>query len=266
MGTAAGVLAAGNVTTKAARRRPNRAVEVGSRRMQTSVTRGTGQRLEATTDYGALRARLAARAPEALSPRVRAWRVVVLMWGSVLAAGYDPGARTVWGLLADDEGEQVMVSAEWLPEAPGGPGLLARALVEGADFVTGEASLRRGQLWLEPLLIGFGDTPMTLDLSEDVELPDLPTAAVPDPESALAGLVGAARGWLGETCRRGVRHLTEAQLAQGRTHATRLAEAGLLDLGRALEAVTQAETDRLDAWNRASARAEMLAHVLARTA
>jgi hypothetical protein len=263
VGTTVDVLATSNVTTRGATRRPNRVIDISKHRMQTSVMRGSGQRLEASEDYGALLEQLAARVPQAMGPRVRAWRVVVVSFGDVEDAGYDPGTRTVWGVLADKNGKHLIVTSEWHPEAPAGPGLLGRALTEGANFITAEAHLRRGTLWLEPLTIGF-DAPLAVDLHPEVEIPRLPTAAVPLPEDPLAVLVESARAWLGDAARRGLAHLTHSQLTQGRDHAERLETAGLTSLGAVLRSVTS-DGGRVLNWCAASTQAELAAHVLART-
>ena len=265
VGTPAGALATSNITTHGARREPNRVIKVSSRRMQTSIVPGTGSRLEPITDYRALRDRLAQRPPATLSPRVRAWRVVVLALGEVEAAGYDPGTRTVWGVLVDPSGGRAIAASEWLPEAPAGPGLLGRALLSGARTLTAEASLRRGALWLEPLAIRFDDLPVAVDLHEDVELPSgLPPATLPHPDDPLARTIAEVRAWLREICRRGVSHLTGAHLDQGRAWARRLGDTGLVELAGAVRALTEASEDRVAAWHTATTRAALLGHLLAR--
>lgn len=263
VGTTVEVLATSNVTTRGATRRPNRVVDISQHRMQTSIMRGSGQRLKVHEDYRALRDQLAARAPQAMAPRVRAWRVVVVSFESVCDAGYDPGTRTVWGVLADKEGNRLLVTSEWHPEAPAGPGLLGRALTEGADYLTAEARLRRGTLCLEPLTIGF-EAPVAVDLHPDVEIPTLSAATVPLPEDPLAVLVESARAWLGDAARRGLAHLTPSQLKQGDAHAKRLDQAGLAALAAKLRSVSSDE-GRVDHWCSATTHFELAAHVLART-
>lgn len=262
LGTNAGVIASGTITTRGARRRPNRLVDVSAQRLQTSVLRGTGRRLEAEADYAALAERLSARAPYTLSPRVRAWRVCVLRWGEVIEHGYDPGRQTVWGELADEHGARLHVASEWLPEAPAGPALLARALLQGAEFITGEAHLRGGQLWLEPLLIGFDSAPAAVDLHPPLELPELRKQIVPWPEHPVARHVSEARAWLAEVSRRGVAHLTAPQRQLGRELAERACAAGLLEMGTALQELTEAPN--AERWNRACTRGVLLEHLLAR--
>lgn len=260
------VLAGGTVTTRASRRRPNRVVEIRGRQLQTSITAGTGRELLtlAEASYEQARSRLAGRSPLAFSPRVRAWQIVVLRWGQVVAAGYDPGRRTVWGVLEDEDGGRVVLAAEWRPEAPGATAVLTEALA-GAEvrFVTGEARLRDGQLWVEPLLVGFASGMRSLDFEPDAPLAELPVSAVPEPDEALAVLVESCRGWLFEAARRGLRLLTGGQLEAARALAEKLREAGLLELADALDGAA-ATGDRLDAWNRAVARVELLEHLLAR--
>ncbi len=263
-GATARSLATANVTTTGATRKPNRVIDVTSRRLQTSVMPGTGARLKLQDDYAAICERLAARAPEALSPRVRAWRVQALAFGEVQDLGYDPGQRTVWGVIVDAEGTRAMVVAEWRPEAPAGPGLLARALLQGASYLTAEVYLRRGMLWLEPLTLGFAEGPVPVDLHEEVEIPQLPTAALPNPDDPLVTVVHSAQDWLGQVALRGVAHLTRAQLDAGAHQVRSLQDAGLIELGAELRGVIDVSGDRVAAWRRASARAEVMTHVLAR--
>ncbi len=263
VGTTVDLPATSNVTTRGATRRPNRVIDISKQRMQTSIVRGSGQRLDVSEDYAALRDRFAARVPRAMTPRVRAWQVVVVPFGDVVDAGYDPGTRTVWGILADEGGNRVIVASEWHPEAPAGPGLLGRALTEGANYLTAEAHLRRGTLWLEPLTIGF-DAPLAVDLHPELDIPRLPTAPLPLAEDPLAALVDSARAWLGDAARRGLAHLTHAQLAHGADHADRLEQAGFVALAGKLRAVVSAD-DRVPYWREASARVELTSHVLARS-
>ncbi len=263
VGTTTEVLATSNITTQGATRRANRVIDVRRNRMQTAVMRGSGTHVHTYTDYTALREKLSKRVPEMLSPRVRAWRVVAVSIHEVETAGYDPGSRTVWGILVDEHGGRALVTSEWRPEAPAGPALLARALREGAENLSAEAYLRRGQLWLEPLSITFEGVPVPVDLHEDIEMPALDLAEVPQPGDALATSLAQTRAWLGDAARRGVSHLTGAQLAQGHTETQRLHEAGFYQLAATLQDILS-DGDRVAAWGRATTRLELLTHALAR--
>ncbi|MEM6531398.1 MAG: hypothetical protein AAF654_02175, partial [Myxococcota bacterium] len=81
LNTTVEMLSTSNVMTRGAKRRPNRVIDVSAQRLQTSILRGSGQGLDTESDYAALRTRLSTRVPLAMSPRVRAWRVVVLKFG-----------------------------------------------------------------------------------------------------------------------------------------------------------------------------------------
>ena len=262
--TMAQTLATANVTTKGATRRPNREVEISASGLQTSVLRGTGSRLDTESDYGKISETLAARAASVFSPRIRAGRVVTLDFVKVVRAGWDPGAQTVWGELADANDATIIVASPWTPEAPAAPGVLCRALTSGARYLTGEASLRRGTLWVEPLSIGFEDEPVAVDLADDESMQGLPVAPLPTPDDPVAHAALAARGWILSTAVRGVSNLTGAQLAQGEGLVPLLHGVGLLRLGDAVQRLVD-DRDRVDAWGRAAARAELTLHALART-
>jgi len=263
-------LAAGTLTTRAAKRRPNRLVEVGGgRRLDTALVPSTGRRLEASAraDYAELQRIFASRPPDALAPRLRASRVAVVRMGEVRQVAYDPGAQVVWGVLADEEGHPLLVSAAWRPEAPGAPAALAAALLDPGStrFMTAELRLRAGRLHAEPILLATGEDQLTVvDFVDDAPIPPLPVMALPDPDGPLERAVSRSQSWLAETARRGVELLTHNQLATGRSLARTLREVGLLELASAVAQVAGESSERAPGWQRAAARCLLLEHALAR--
>ncbi|MEL6543877.1 MAG: hypothetical protein AAFQ82_04580, partial [Myxococcota bacterium] len=263
VGTPLSLLATSNITTRGAARRPNRVLDVSSNRLQTSVLRGSGQRLETIDDYSELRDRMSQRAPATLGPRIRAWSVVVIAMGEVESMGYDPGTRTVWGVIADSHGHTLTLVSEWYPEAPAAPALLARALCEGGvSYICAEASLRQGRLWLEPLTIGF-DAPVAVDLHPECEIPPLPVAAVPLTRDPLVSVLRDVEEWLGGVARRGVSHLGPAQRRQAQTLVARLQEVGFEELARDIKKTLE-EDQAVQGWNDLASRAYLTSYLLAR--
>lgn len=243
-GVSLGLLAHGQLVSKAVRRRANRTIALGGGVGRSAVSGQTGDwgLLPATlvvTDAAGRGRAIADRPPRLLAPRVLAEDVVVVAVEAVLDARYAPGEQALTATLEAAGGGEVRLERRHRAAAPHALDALARALSghEGPlRFVSG--ALRRGAegLVLDPLAVA-ADRLVVLDLAP---APASPAPPLPPPAAGASphqALVGAAAGALEGLAHRGLAGATPTDRAGLDALAARLEAAGLLEMARRLRAL-----------------------------
>ncbi|MCB9603197.1 MAG: SWIM zinc finger family protein [Sandaracinus sp.] len=157
-GATFGQLAAGQVVSRAAKRRANRAITFGSAHGSTSVVPQTGDwdRLPAPLRAGSVQALLRQRAdrpPRFLRPRVLAEDLHVLPVAEVLDVRWEPAEQALLAAVSDPEGGVFTLVLPHRSVSPDAGTRLAYALsgaVGKVRFVAGEVSMRSGGLVMQP--------------------------------------------------------------------------------------------------------------------
>ncbi|MBX3249172.1 MAG: hypothetical protein KF901_18480 [Myxococcales bacterium] len=230
-GTSLAQLAAGQVVTRAAKRRANRAVLFGNARGATSVTPQVGDwdRLPAplrAESVAALLRERETRPPHALRPRVLADDVYVLPIAGVDDVRWDPATQRLVAVARDLEDTLVLVVREHRAHAPDAEDVLAAALSGrfGAPrYLAGEVHVRGGAVFFDPTAVVAGEVIVpelrAWEPRDGERAPIARGALPPDAGDELE----RARGLLAEGVQLGLRDLSGA------------ARARLGELSRALE-------------------------------
>ncbi len=171
-GIGLGLLARGQLVSRAVIRRANRGIRLGGRGglSRTSVAPQTG-------DWGGLPASLlvacaaslertlAARPPWLVAPRVLAETVRVVPVAAVREVRYSPGDQALSALLELPGGSTLRLERVHESAAPHALSVLAEALAGPVRFVSGEVRRGHGGLAIDPLAV-VGERVLVLDLEE----------------------------------------------------------------------------------------------------
>jgi hypothetical protein len=176
------LIATGQVVSKAVVRRANRAVELGSSRVnQTSVTPQSGDwslvrppvRIE---DLAAWYEHQRSLPPRVLRPRVLAEHLHVIEVGRVVDVVSVPSEQTVVAVLEDKAGHRVRAIVRHRSVAPHALQAAAAAFAEKVKYVSGELELTPHGAALEVLAISTGERVIVPDLCGPATPPPLETA------------------------------------------------------------------------------------------
>jgi len=169
-GIGLGLLARGQLVSRAVIRRANRAIRLGGRGglSRTSVAAQTGEwsSLPASLladDAASLERALAARPPWLVAPRVLAESVRVVPVSSVHEVRYAPGDQALSAVLELPGGSTLRLERVHESAAPHALSVLANALDSPVRFVSGEVRRGRGGLAIDPLAV-VADRVLVLDL------------------------------------------------------------------------------------------------------
>lgn len=270
-----GVLARGQLVTRAARRGANQALTLTADRgglARTSVTPQAGA-WDALApplfadDFAALAAALRERPPRFVRPRHLADRIRVLAVRDVSAVAYDPATQTLCARLHDRAGGEAHLALAHSRAAPRAIDALAAALDAGVSYVSGEVRREGDAIHLVPLAVVTRERVIALDLDAP-SAARLPAGAAPEPDDPVQVRLIEARALLDRGAHAGLRHVGEAWRDELGETARRLAEVSLstcADRLRALHAALagriggdpEAEASLATAWLDASLRVRL---------
>lgn len=239
-------LAAGQIVTKVARRRADRALVLGEARGGvTSVTpqAGAWESLPPpvrVTRLADLAASWKARPPRLLRPRVQAEDVHAVAVQAVEGLAFQPASQTLVAALRDADGVVLRLARPYRAVAPNALDHLAAALAGEhgpVRFVSGTLRRHLGGFEIDPLAVAC-DRLIVPDIVPDITDPlalaaDRGVAADPPVEAAAA----EALGILAEGAHHGLRHAPFGYPDRLRATAARLATAGLTTCAARLEAL-----------------------------
>jgi hypothetical protein len=249
-----GQLAAGQLVSKAVKRRANHSLEIaGSRTRESSVTpqRGDWGSLPSplcVRDVAAHLAALRARPPRMLRPRVLAEGVCAVAVKSVRDVFYVPAEQSVVAILEDAAGTLLRAVVTHRAVAPHALDAAAAALSAEVRFVSGDLVTRGPEPTLEIVAIA-GKELVVPDLADVVEAPSLARAVPRSAADPLTEALAAATSLLEETLHTGLASLPHERL---RAAAARLDEVGLASLAARMGALRDADT-----WFDAAIRASL---------
>lgn len=237
-GNPMGRLAASQVVTRAARRRANGLLEIGSAARQTNVLPLSAQAWNdlrpplAFATVAALRQHLAQAAPACLLPRQAIGHLHVLEVMAVEQWGWDAAAQTLHASLLDTEGQRCLLRCRHGSGAPGAVDALAsllRIAMAGGDAihiqrVAGTVRVMGGALEMEPLALMTQARAVVL---------------ATEPASPGAMLAGAALALLAQWLRQGLRNQRPAALERARELAAAMSRAGLVETALRIEAALE---------------------------
>lgn len=244
-----GTLARGQIVTAAARRRANRELIFGrSVVAKTSVTpqRGEWDSLPepiVVRDFAKLAEDLRTRVPPMIGPRYLADRMHVLAVHNATDYVYRVAEQRIEFGVTDAQDNVVRVRLEHRAVAPGAVDALASACTKGIRFISGEVSIQRGELVLEPISV-VTDRVIALDL-EEPRGDSLVTArgAPPPTPDPLGQALQGALDLVDQGLHTGLLRAPRPWLEAVRAAAGRLAEVGLsrtsASVRRLFDAVTQ---------------------------
>lgn len=236
-------LAASQIVTRAARRRANGLLTVGSGATQTSALPLSGAAWDTLAsplrqpDLASLRAHLRSLPPDFARPLHAIEHVHVVPLAAVLDCLWDAASQTLRARvqLAAGNDDLLTLRLRHDPATPGAIDALARALADGPLAVAGSVFSEAGQLSMLPLAV------LT---AHGLQVPQLAAQGLP---VNLAHGRGAGKGALHEvlegtidllaqSLRQGLRHQGDAALARAAEQAAALRAAGLPRCADALEA------------------------------
>ncbi len=240
-------LAAGQIVTKVARRRADRALILGEARGgMTSVTpqAGAWESLPPpvrVTRLADLAASWKARPPRLLRPRVQAEDVHAVAVQKVEDLSFQPAAQTLVATLRDADGAILRLARPYRAVAPHALDHLAAALAGDhgpVRFVSGTIRRHLGGFEIDPLAVAC-DRLIVPDIVPDLAEPlghalsaDRGAASADPPVEAAAA---EALGILAEGAHHGLRHAPFAYPDRLRAAAARLTAAGLTACAARLE-------------------------------
>lgn len=248
-GNPMGRLAASQVVTRAARRRANGLLEIGSAARQTNVLPLSAQAWNdlrpplAFATVAALRQHLTQAAPACLLPRQAIGHLHVLDVMAVAQWGWDAAAQTLLASLLDTDGQRCLLRYRHGSGAPGAVDALASVLriaEAGGDAiqrVAGTVRVIGGALEMEPLALMTQARAVVL-ATEPASPGPMPACVAPAPVPHAA-LAGAALALLAQWLRQGLRNQRPAALERARELATALSRAGLAETALRLEAALE---------------------------
>jgi hypothetical protein len=265
-----GSLARGQLVTRAAKRRANRALTLGtSRAGLTSVAPSSGDwgalpRGLLVRDFAALAEDLRARPPRLLQPRMLAsqMRVIAIEPGNVLRVGYRPGEQELVAALGDGNGGVIHLVRRHSRTGPAALDVLARALSEapGPRYVAGEVRLGPLGIELDPTAI-VTDRVLVPDLETEARrVEDLPMLA-PSVAPPIFQALDQANALLEEALHDGLARLRPGFVERAGVASSALAATGLMGAARRVtalaESVRTGDATTARAWLDAAIRIEL---------
>ncbi len=239
-GIGLGALAHGQVVTRAAKRRANLGLVLGSRRGTTALLPGTGDRSALppslyVRDFEVLRRRLVARPPQALRPRVLAEGLVALAIARVDAVAYLPATQTLHATVRDVDGVEAHVQLAHRAIAPHALDALAAGLRGGARTIVGRVQVAHGGLLLSPVAVeGEATGFCVLDLAGPTAAPPVDRAVASRRADAIEDALEMVAGVLARLVHHGLRRgVVGARVDLDRTAAA-CERVGLMGLGASL--------------------------------
>jgi hypothetical protein len=271
-----GMMAGGQIVSRAVKRRANRSLSLGAARGgTTSVTpqRGEWELFPPSifaSDFEELGRALDASPPRLLRPRVLAESMRVVAVAGVGGLSFHPGEQQLTAEIADTNGHTMLLVRRYRRAAPHALEVIAAALAgePPVRFVAGD--VRHGPYGLEIDPVGL--------VTDRMIVPDLEPAKGGAPpieaaqarhDSALLAALDAGAGKLEEACHLGLVHLRGEWLARTREAAARLDEVGVAGVAKRLRGVADrveaigdpAAPERVraaaEAWMRAAIRVEL---------
>jgi hypothetical protein len=246
-GSTVGQLARGQVVTRAATRRFNGALKLGSQHGSTSVTPQSGDlsflppglRVDG---FAELEAQLAARPPAPLRPHRLGEGLRAVRVAGVQDVVFDPAEQAVLAQLVDDRGRTMLLVSHHTRGAPQALDALAAALtgVWGPTrWVVGEVAGGSRGLSIAPTLV-VTDRVLVPALEADPPPLALPHGKLTGGGAALGRAVGSLVERLTELSHVGQRHLAPTFPARLRAEGLRVAELGLAGLAARVEPLASA--------------------------
>ena len=258
-----GVVARGQLVSRAVKRRANLEMVVGtSRGGQTSITPQTGDwsrlpRGLVWTSFTELEAAIRARPPRLLRPRVLADSVHVIAVARVAGVIYAPGQQAIVVDLRDGDDRKMILVRRHHRAGPHALDAIAVAAQSGRlRFVAGDVRAAGGTLLVDP--IGL--------VAESLVVPDLEGPQAPwqakagvfsEPTHAAADAVHAGWGVLEEACHVGLSRVPSGWRDRASAACERLDASGLAGSARRLrKLVAEMATgaDATSAWFSAAVR------------
>ncbi|MDF3835229.1 SWIM zinc finger family protein [Cupriavidus basilensis] len=246
VGNPLGKLAASQVVTRAARRRANGLLEIGSGTRQTNVLPLSPQAWNdlrpplAFATVASLRRHLAQAAPSCLLPRQAIQHLHVLSVADVAHWGWDAAAQTLHANLMDAEGQCCLLRCRHSSGMPGAVDALAgllRSAEAGGDpvlRVAGTVRVLGGALEMEPLAVMTQARAVVL-AAQAANATTLPAGIAPPP-APHAALAGNALALLAQWLREGLRNQRPTAAERARELSAALARAGLEGTAQRMEA------------------------------
>lgn len=236
-------LAASQIVTRAARRRANGLLTVGTGATQTSVLPLSGGAWDTLAsplrqpDVASLRAHLRSLPPDFVRPLHAIEHVHVVPVAALVDCLWDAASQTLCARvqLAAGENDLLHLRLRHDAAAPGAIDALARALADDPLAVAGSVSSEAGQLSM---------TPLAVLTAQGLQVPQLAKAGDPasmasarnGEKTALHELLEGTRNLLAQILRQGLRHQGDAALARAAEQARALRAAGLPRCAEALAA------------------------------
>ncbi|RSZ58948.1 hypothetical protein HF313_25625 [Massilia atriviolacea] len=237
-------LAASQIVTRAARRRANGLLTVGTAATQTSALPLSGSAWDTLAsplrqpDVASLRAHLRSLPPDFVRPLHAIEHVHVVPVAALVDCLWDAASQSLCARVQVAAGEDDLLTLRLRhdPATPGAIDALARALEDEPLAVAGSVSSEAGQL---------GMTPLALLTAHGLQVPQLAAQGTPaklasgrhDDKSALHALLEGTIDLLAHSLRQGLRHQGDAALGRAAQQAAALRAAGL---GRCAEALATA--------------------------
>ncbi len=245
-----GVLARGQMVTKAAKRRADRTLVLGGGVGRTSVLpqRGDWSLLRPPlhpASFASLREELRGLPPACVRPRVLAASVRVLSVSDVSEVRYHPGEQALSADVQDPSGDSVRLELVYSRAAPGALDALDEALRAGVRYVSGEVWREGDETVMTPLAV-VTDRVIVLDIEPAASDPTgLVTRARDTPVRPLQAALIATREHLDRGAHLGLRHLSAAWRDTLEQRTRQLRAVGLKECAQRGEALRTALSGRL---------------------
>lgn len=239
-------LAASQIVTRAARRRANGLLTVGTGATQTSVLPLSGGAWDTLAsplrqpDLASLRAHLRSLPPDFVRPLHAIEHVHVVPVTALVDCLWDAASQTLCARvqLASGETDLLHLRLRHDAAAPGAIDALARALADNPLAVAGSVSSEAGQLSM---------TPLAVLTAQGLQVPQLALQGAPvsmasgrsGEKTALHALLEETRSLLAHSLRQGLRHQGDGALARAAEQAKALRAAGLSRCADALTAALE---------------------------
>ena len=251
------LLGAGQVVTRAAKRRANASVELGSQARQTSVLALSPKAwddLRAPLRFdslGALQQHLRSRAPAGIRSGQAGsnWHVIDVRDMTLAGWAWDSVQQTLFAQWEDAGGPILRARLAYQSVTPGAVDALARALAGewgAVHAIAGPVSCEGGGVAIQPTGVLTDQRAVILALEPSAPHP-MPVREMPveaDPGQALLRMTFTL---LEQVARQGLRHMPPSLQRRALTQATELDEAGYAEVARLLRATLadQRDGDRL---------------------
>jgi hypothetical protein len=249
-GTPLHVLAMCNLVSEAASRSASRTVELGTARLAKTTITPVGEAWNQlpesvrVRDFAALAARLSARDPRFLRPRVEAEDIYVLTVSEVEWVGYDPAAQCLEAVVRDVHGASARIRAPYRDVCPTALDVLGAALIEAeTPMISGKVTVRSGELVVDPIALWDcgKEQPVVPDLAGGHDSGSMPATGrrAADRETVTAPLRTALET-LAEHAHRGLGRTGDAGGAAVEQLAAGLARMGFIAVAALLTAYGEA--------------------------